>query len=301
MYSGYGEEETPQTSPENSGCGAGEFRGVPTDVVEVGEFRFLNQRWSQMRPAQPGVSIGHYKITAGTFGAVVWDIETGEPFILSNNHVLACGTSGRDGKAGLGDPIVQPGAADGGTADKNQIAVLERFIPIEMGGRVPACLATRSVELAMNRWLRVSGSPVQVEVITRPLARPCNLIDAALARPLDPRLIDPYILELGKVRGVCDAGLGLRVRKSGRTTGVTEGEIQVIDATVTVVYSGDTTATFTEQILTDNMAEGGDSGALLVDKNMNAVGLLFAGSDKSTIYNKMTTVVDRLGVSLKEP
>jgi hypothetical protein len=277
----------------------GEFRGVITDVVEVGEFRFLNERWSQMRPARPGTSIGHYRITAGTFGAVVWDAKTGEPFILSNNHVLANGTSGRDGKASLGDPILQPGAADGGTVDKNQIAVLERFIPIEMGGRVPACLATRSVELTMNRWLRVSGSPVRVEVLTRPLESAGNLVDAALARPLNPRLIDPDILELGKVRGLRDADLGLSVRKSGRTTGVTEGQIQVVDATVTVVYSGDVQATFTDQILTGKMAEGGDSGALLLDEKMNAVGLLFAGSDKSTIYNKMTTVVKMLGISLR--
>jgi hypothetical protein len=275
-----------------------EFRGVPTDVIEVGELRFLNERLSRMRPARPGVSCGHYKITAGTFGAVVWDEKTGEPFILSNNHVLANATSGRDGKSCQGDPILQPGAADGGTVERDKIACLDRFIPIEMSGRVPACLATRSVELAMNRWLRASRSPVRVEVVARSLAGSANLVDAALARPLDPRLISADILGLGEVRGLNEAVLGLRVRKSGRTTGVTEGEIQVVDATVKVIYSGDITATFTDQVLTGKMGQGGDSGSLLVDENMNAVGLLFAGSDKSTLYNKMTTVVKMLGVSL---
>jgi hypothetical protein len=93
--------------------------------------------------------------------------------------------------------------------------------------------------------------------------------------------------------------LGLRVRKSGRTTGVTEGEIQVVDATVNVVYSDDVTATFTDQILTGKMGAGGDSGSVAVDEEMNAVGLLFAGSDRSTIYNRITNVLRMLGVSFQ--
>jgi hypothetical protein len=277
----------------------GEFRGVPTDVIEVGELRFLNERWSQMRPARPGVSCGHYQITAGTFGAVVWDEKTGEPFILSNNHVLANATSGRDGKARPGDPILQPGAADGGVPERDKIAYLERFVPVEMSGRVPVCLATRSVELAMNKWLSASRSPIRVEVVARSLAGSANLVDAALGRPLSPRLISPEILELGEIEGSREPDLGLRVRKSGRTTGVTEGEIQVVDATVNVIYSDDVTATFTDQILTDKMGAGGDSGSVLVDEEMNAVGLLFAGSNKSTIYNRITNVLRMLGVSFR--
>jgi hypothetical protein len=245
------------------------------------------------------VSCGHYQITAGTFGAVVWDEKTGEPFILSNNHVLANATSGRDGKARPGDPILQPGAADGGVVERDKIAYLERFIPVEMSGRVPACLVTRSVESAMNKWLSATRSPVRVEVVSRSLADSTNLVDAALARPLSPTLISPDILELGEIRGYREPSLGLRVRKSGRTTGVTEGEIQVVDVTVNVVYSDDVTATFTDQILTGKMGAGGDSGSVLVDEEMNAVGLLFAGSDKSTIYNRITTVLGMLGVSFQ--
>jgi hypothetical protein len=36
-----------------------------------------------------GVSIGHYKGTAGTAGCLVKDKKTGEILILSNAHVLA--------------------------------------------------------------------------------------------------------------------------------------------------------------------------------------------------------------------
>lgn len=273
--------------------------GVPTDVVEVGELRFFAERRGRVRPARPGVSIGHGKITAGTFGAVVWDRKTGEPFILSNNHVLANATSGRDGRAKQGDPILQPGVVDGGTVEHDQIAVLDRFVPIQMFGRVPPCLASRSVERAMNNWLRLTGAPARVEMMTRSVLGRANIVDVALARPLNPRLIDPDILGLGYVRGTTDPRLEMSVKKSGRTTGVTEGEITVVDATVTVVYAGDTTATFKDQFLTGPMADGGDSGSLLVDDEMRAVGLLFAGSDKSTIYNRIANVLGALDVSLE--
>jgi hypothetical protein len=36
-----------------------------------------------------------------------------------------------------------------------------------------------------------------------------------------------------------------------------------------------------------------------VDEGMNAVGLLFAGSNRSTIYNRITNVLRMLGVSFQ--
>jgi len=44
--------------------------GLNTDVVEIGVVRMLGVRTSRERPCQPGMSIGHYQSTAGTFGAV---------------------------------------------------------------------------------------------------------------------------------------------------------------------------------------------------------------------------------------
>lgn len=298
-----------------------EVRGVPTDVVEVGEIRFLERgterardpvteapawterpsRQARMRPARPGVSIGHYQVTAGTFGAMVWDRKTGEPFILSCNHVLANATSGRDGKAKVGDPIVQPGAADGGAVERDEIALLDRFVPIHMSGRMPACLASRAAERAFNSWLRATGAAARVEIVTTYSPFAVNTVDAALARPLHRSCVEPLILELGELRGVAHPELGMPVRKSGRTTGVTTGEITSVDTTVRVVYTGNVTATFRDQIVTGPMGEGGDSGSVLVDANMRAVGLLFAGSDKSTLYNKMTNVLDALAVTLERP
>ena len=52
--------------------------GMLTDVIEIGDITFHSDRKTILRPAQPGVSIGHYKVSAGTFGAVVHDRNTGE-------------------------------------------------------------------------------------------------------------------------------------------------------------------------------------------------------------------------------
>jgi hypothetical protein len=47
------------------------------------------------------------------------------------------------------------------------------------------------------------------------------------------------------------------------------------------------------------MSQPGDSGSLLVAANsLQAVGLLFAGSDQTTIYNPIQAVLESLEVTL---
>jgi hypothetical protein len=84
------------------------------------------------------------------------------------------------------------------------------------------------------------------------------------------------------------------VRKSGRTTELTTGQIHVLETTVNIQY-GDQTARFEGQIVTGPMSEPGDSGSLLVASDaLLAVGLLFAGSEQATIYNPIQDVLDEL-------
>ncbi|HWQ60900.1 MAG TPA: hypothetical protein VN521_01230, partial [Negativicutes bacterium] len=111
-----------------------------SDVIEVGDIRLLGtERTGTQRPARPGISIGHYKVSAGTFGAVVRDRSTGEALILSNNHVLANLTNGADDRAAVGDPILQPGLYDGGDRDSAVIGHLRRFVPIQRQAVAPVC------------------------------------------------------------------------------------------------------------------------------------------------------------------
>jgi len=61
---------------------------VPISVQEMGVIRAHEvDTTAKHRPIFPGISIGHYQITAGTFGCVV--VKDGQEMVLSNNHVLA--------------------------------------------------------------------------------------------------------------------------------------------------------------------------------------------------------------------
>lgn len=267
--------------------------GVATDVLEVGDVRALQARTDRWRPAPGGVSIGHYQVTAGTFGTVVRDVGTGDRLILSNNHVLA-----NSNEASPGDAILQPGTADGGQVETDTIAELERFCPIEFSISPPVCsIATGVADLA-NLLARLLGSTHRLQALqSRPTAT--NLADAAVARPLNDDDVLDEILEIGVVSGTRPATLGMAVRKSGRTTEFTEGEITVLNATVDVSYGVGRTARFEDQVVSGPMSQGGDSGSLLVaGDSLEAVGLLFAGSDQTTIYNPIQAVLDCLAVTI---
>jgi hypothetical protein len=270
-----------------------ELGGVRTDVVEVGDLRAQQARTDRWRPAPGGVSIGHYKITAGTLGSVVRDATTGARLILSNNHVLA-----NSNDSAPGDAIIQPGAADGGQTSADTIAHLERFCPITFSVEPGNCNIAGSYAAIGNAIAALLGSTHRVKAIqARPMA--VNLADAAVARPINDADVLDEILEIGVVTGTLPATLGMPLRKSGRTTGLTTGSVTVLDATVNVSYGPGKVATFENQIVAGPMSQGGDSGSLVVAGDvLKAVGLLFAGSDQSTIINPIQAVLDCLSITI---
>ena len=267
--------------------------GVLTDVIEIGDVRAQQARTDRWRPAPGGVSIGHYRITAGTLGVVVRDRTSGERLILSNNHVLA-----NSNDSNPGDPILQPGPTDGGTTTSDVIAHLERFIPIQFSVEPGNCSIAGSFAEIGNAIAGLLGSKHRVLTI-RANPQAANLVDCAVARPVNGADVLDEIVEIGTVSGVLDAALGMAVRKSGRTTGLTTGEITVIDATVNVSYGPGRTAQFDNQIVAGPMSQGGDSGSLVVAGDaLKAVGLLYAGSDQSTIFNPIQAVLDSLNITI---
>jgi len=268
---------------------------TPTDVVEVGEVRLLEARIEKARPAKPGMSIGHYKITAGTFGALVRDKKTGRPLILSNNHVLANATDGHDGRSAIGDAILQPGAHDGGTLS-DVIAHLERFVPISKDNSQSPCPIVQSIEKVVNGVLKVIKPDYEIVFIKKTSSR--NLVDAAVARPVRDDYVSDEILGLGKITGIQEPKIGMTVKKSGRTTGITSSQIKAINVVIKVMLSPGEEATFYDQILTGPIAQPGDSGSIVVDENMRAVGLLFAGSDQATLINPIINVLKTLQIDL---
>ena len=222
---------------------------------------------TRVRPLHPGISLGHIDITAGTLGAIVRSRVDDRPRLLSNNHVLA-----DENRGDPGDQVLQPGAIDGGRADLDRVATLERF-----------------VELHTDRT---------------------NFADAALALVDDGVDVDPMIPGLGHVTGLADVEQVLDVAKVGRTTGLRRGRVTAIEVDDVVVNFSAGLLRFDDQIEISGadgrpFSAGGDSGSLIVDTaSGSGVGLLFAGSDQGgpdgvgvTYANPLGVVFDLLSIS----
>jgi hypothetical protein len=210
------------------------------------------------RPVPCGVSVGHFRITAGTLGYLVQDSK-GRWFVLSNNHVLADNNEGK-----VGDPILQPGPFDGGKNTLSyRIAQLSAFVPINFDGR------PNSVDAAIAE---TDDSQVQ------PFLCSIGTVDG-----------------IGAIRhGLLVQKHG---RTTGRTQGLIVGTHETIwvdyDGKVArfdrqLSIAGGRTP----------FSDGGDSGSLIVDLQRRAIGLLFAGSDTETYANPIRPVLRAFKVRL---
>jgi hypothetical protein len=225
---------------------------------------------SQVRPLRPGASVGHFKITAGTIGALATEKRSGQVVILSNNHVLA-----NENVAETGDAIVQAGIYDGGKRPKDVVASLSKSIN----------LSTTRPNLIDAAYAAVSEA-IEVD--------PANY--DAIGTLLGTRSAPIYP--------------GLSVAKVGRTTGVTRGRISAIEVDQIVVGYDIGQLSFDDQIEiesteTGSFSAGGDSGSLIIDDEGRACGLLFAGSESGgsngrgvTYANPIDVVLRRLAIQL---
>jgi len=199
---------------------------------------------------------------AGTLGMVTYDNK-----ILSNAHVIAK-EPGTDGFLDLGTPIVQPGSGDGGTV-ADRVGELEAYIPIDFGSNAQ------------------------------------NYADAAIGS-IDTGVSVSPGEQLGEgggywIQGWTDVSKGDTVRKSGRTTAVTTGQVVHTNASVWVTY-GDQSAYFVDQIVVSqanwSFAARGDSGSA-VDKDGEFVGLLFGGSETHAVASKAEHIITGLGIAVE--
>jgi len=267
----------------------------PTDVIEVGDIRLYNDRTGMMRPARPGISIGHYKVSAGTLGAIVKDRLTGETLILSNNHVLANSSDGTDDRAAAGDIILQPGSIDGSSDPAEAtIGYLERFIPLNRRVAASQCPIAKLFETTLNKCIAIFRPNYQIKVLRENDA--VNVVDCAVARPVSEAVVTDEILGLGKVAGIKEPEIGMEIKKSGRSSGITSSFILATDVTVRVDVGNKEYGIFTDQILAGPMSVPGDSGSLILTEDNHAVGLLFAGSEKVTMLNRIDHVFDALNI-----
>lgn len=211
------------------------------------------------RPVPIGVSTGHPDITAGTIGCRVRD-QFGNVFIVSNNHVLA-----NENDALIGDNALQPGPFDGGVDPDDAIGTLFDFEPISFSAgttnQIDAAIAQTSVEFVTNATPEDGGYGA-------PLSTPVSFVFP-----------------------------GRPVMKYGRTTELTFGQVDSVNAIVRVGYTNGV-ALFVRQIIVTpgTFSDGGDSGSLVVTLTRRPLGLLFAGSSTATIVNPIRPVLDRFNV-----
>lgn len=265
--------------------------GISLDIIEVGYLRAQNiDPKLKYRPIMPGISVGHKNVTAGTLGLIVE--KNGKKVILSNNHVISDCNQGK-----IGDEVWQPGSYDSGTSE-DKIGQLIHFNPLVFGnGNAKSnCNVFNVIAKSINFVAKVLKRKHRFEVINT--SANFNEMDAALSSiDVDYSLEIPQI---GKVKGIRPAELGMKVQKFGRTTGYTTGSVSQTDVTVSVAYGEAQAAIFHDQIIFSPMSEGGDSGSCICDMQGNAVALLFAGSELATIASPIERVFSMMGVSLAQ-
>lgn len=256
-----------------------DIEGVPARPLVTGKIYALAPPEGKGKPTQEEVDP-----TARFDRPVPIGVSTGHPSItagtiscrvtdgtnvyaLSNNHVYA-----NENLASVGDAVIQPGTYDGGSSSADDIGTLADYEQIDFSGGdniIDAAIALSST----------------------------GLLDKAT--PSDGYGIPKSI--------IADAYINQKVKKYGRTTGLTKGQVYAFNATVNVGYSTGTARFINQIIITPgSFSAGGDSGSLVVvdgkgrDKadDGKPVGLLFAGSSLVTIANPIDAVLSRFGVTV---
>jgi hypothetical protein len=231
--------------------------------------------WPGMVPI--GISTGNINsLAAGTIACRVKDTQ-GNVYALSNTHVYA--PYAYTGQAAIGDYVMQPGRLDAPDQVYDPSLYLGTLVDYEP----------------------IDGSLFAV-----------NEIDAAIALTTTDRLDNTTPLSLGGYGipnsytiPVDDLYIGMPVQKFGRTTQLTKGQIDGINATLMIEYAPGWYAFFYNQITITSPTAfilPGDSGSLLVtdNSNCNPVGLMFAGNETGTlgIANPIDKVLNKFGVTI---
>jgi hypothetical protein len=242
----------------------GKIQVLSTQVTEL-LAAVSSERRGEVSPLVGGVSLSAWLpgvYYTGTLGMVTYDNK-----ILTNAHVIALEPD-TDNFLELGTAIIQPGSGDGGRSGA-KVGELEAYIPIDL----------------------------------EPGAE--NYADAAIGS-IDGGVDASYGEQFGEggnywIEGWTEISVGDTVRKSGRTTGVTTGQVIHTSSTAKVTY-GDQEVLFFDQILVDqdnwSFAGAGDSGSA-VDMDGEFVGLVFAGTEEWVYINKAEHIIDELGIAVE--
>ncbi|MGW1894564.1 S1 family peptidase [Streptomyces sp. NPDC002004] len=163
----------------------------------------------------------------------------------------------------------------------------------------PAFLTAGHCGVAAKQWTDANGAPLgTVQKATFP-----GDGDFALVTYDDQNTQAPSEVATGngqtvQIKQAADAAVGQQVFRMGSTTGLHDGSVTGLDATVTYPEG-----TVTGLIQTDVCAEPGDSGGSLFTQDGNAVGLTSGGSGDcksggETFFQPVTTALTATGATI---
>ncbi|MFJ3289480.1 S1 family peptidase [Streptomyces sp. NPDC086669] len=170
---------------------------------------------------------------------------------------------------------------------------------VTAGDGTPAFLTAGHCGVAAAQWSDAQGGqPIAtVDQATFPGAG-----DFALVKYDDPATQAPSEVNLGgqtvAISQAADATVGLQVFRMGSTTGLNDGQVTGLDATVNYPEG-----TVTGLIQTNVCAEPGDSGGSLFTQDGQAIGLTSGGSGDCTVggetfFQPVTTALAAVGATL---
>ncbi|GAA3889764.1 hypothetical protein GCM10022243_63190 [Saccharothrix violaceirubra] len=143
------------------------------------------------------------------------------------------------------------------------------------------------------------GHPVRDRFGTLARCALSGRVDAAAIQLTTPHW-RAEVVGAGPIDGHAAAHEHQRVRKRGRTTALTAGEVASTDAVITLDFGqGLGVRTLRDQIRVEGpFGDHGDSGAVLLDDANRVVGLYCGGSALRAFANPIGPVLDQLDVSL---
>lgn len=278
-----------------------EIKGIPTDVlVERLEFHCTDESGYDLLAGGIQINTGIGNGTLGCFVTRDAEAEGSKKIYLLTNHHVIIGKTGT-----VGQRVGQPSSPSG----------------------CSCCLCYDIAEVFCGQAGDVSGTATSLGTLPAGQGT-TNLVDAAIAKLLGQDATDPKtvffsnsIEEIGPVFG-SSPGIALndRVRKRGRTTGLTFGKVEAVGSTAnvtadksnpssgTIVYSNCVTriSPLAESPL---MANEGDSGSVVVNSRNQVVALVFAvpatrsadgkivPSGQASVF-PIQNVQNRLGISV---
>lgn len=243
-----------------------EIAGLPTDIEEVGyAVKFQLPQRRRWRPVVGGVSVGlDFQAVDFRFAGTLGVIVADRQ---DPGRLYALSNNhvlADENRAADGAGVVQPGTLDGGR-NSDRVGRLARYARLLFNNR--------------RNWM-----------------------DAAIAEFDNPVRVNRAILGIGTPTGAAKPSLNLVVRKSGRTTGLTEGIVRVVNFDVNNVQYDQGLVRVDDVIviygINGSFSKPGDSGSAIVDPQGRVVALLFAGSSVVTYAIPIGRILRRFKVRI---